>query len=241
MRSLRMKKMSYWGHSMALLALVLSSVGGMKTLATTTTANITQKSASTSLQHPGNLQLAQSIVGECRAAGRRIFVYSQRSTSSQTVRTLGPNEQVTLADDGAAGWVAISSPEVGYVRASELISCPVAERPTPRPRLRPRPRPAASPAPAPAPATATNQTSSRCRIVTYDGPEGGLAIRTEPDRNAPRINGVKLGDRVTLRTSPPPSNLDKDGRDWVEVVAPSRGWISNGFPSTKSTNIAPCP
>lgn len=234
-----MKKMSYWGQSMALLAVVLSTVGGVKTLATaatsSTTANVIQKSKSTSLQHPGNLQLAQSIVGECRAAGRRIFVYSQRSTSSQTVRTLGPNEQVTLADDGAAGWVAISSPEVGYVRASELISCPVTERPTPRPRPRPRPAPATTPAPA------TNQTSSRCRIVTYNGPEGGLAIRTQPDRNAPRINGVKLGERVTLRTSPPPSNLDKDGRDWVEVVAPSRGWITNGFPSAKSTNIGPCP
>lgn len=238
-----MKKMSYWGQSMALLALVLSAVGSVNSLATaatsTKTANSIQKSESTSLQHSGNLQLAQGIVGQCRAAGRRIFVYSQRSTTSQTVRTLSPNEQVTLADDGAAGWVAISSPEVGYVRASELISCPVAERPTPRPRLRPRPRPAASPAPAPA--TATNQTSSRCRIVTYNGPEGGLAIRTQPDRNAPRIAGVNFGEKLTLRTSPPPSNLDKDGRDWVEVIAPSRGWISNGFPSTNSTNIAPCP
>lgn len=237
-----MKKMSYWGQCMALLALVLSSVGGVKTLATaatSTTANNIQKSESTSLQHSGNLQLAQSIVGECRAAGRRIFVYSQRSTTSQTVRTLGPNEQVTLADDGAAGWVAISSPEVGYVRANELISCPVAERPTPRPRV--RPRPTASPAPAPATATSTNQTSNRCRIVTYDGPEGGLAIRTQPNGNAPRIAGVNFGEKVTLRTSPPPSNLDKDGRDWVEVVAPSRGWISNGFPSTNSTNIGPCP
>ncbi|HAA29587.1 MAG TPA: hypothetical protein DCE56_20225, partial [Cyanobacteria bacterium UBA8553] len=60
-----MNKMSYWGQSMALLALVLSSVGGMKTLATaatsTTTANNIQKSESTSLQHSSNLQLAQSI------------------------------------------------------------------------------------------------------------------------------------------------------------------------------------
>ncbi len=232
-----MKKMSYWGQSMALLALVLSAVGGVKTpvtaLSSTTTANINQKSESTARQHPGNFQLTQSIVGQCRAAGRRIFVYSQRSTSSQTVRTLAPDEQVTLADDGAAGWVAISSPDVGYVRASDLVTCSAPERPTPRPRPRP--------APAPAPAPATNQTSSRCRIVTYNGPEGGLAIRTQPDRNAPRINGVRFGDRVTLRTSPPPSNLDKDGRDWVEVVAPSRGWISNGFPSSKSTTIGLCP
>jgi hypothetical protein len=232
-----MKKISYWGQSMALSALVLSTVGGVKTLATiatsTTTANIVQKAEPTSLHHPGNFQLAQGIVGQCRAAGRRIFVYSQRSNSSQTVRTLAPNEQVTLADDGAAGWVAISAPTVGYVRASELIACPISNRPTPTPKPKP--------APAPAPAPASNQTTNRCRIVTYNGPEGGLAIRTQADRNAPRVNGVKFGDRVTLRTSPPPSNLDKDGRDWLEVVAPSRGWISNGFPSSKSANVGPCP
>ncbi|HAJ59982.1 MAG TPA: SH3 domain-containing protein, partial [Cyanobacteria bacterium UBA8543] len=94
---------------------------------------------------------------------------------------------------------------------------------------------------APATATATNQTSSRCRIVTYNGPEGGLAIRNQPDRNAPRIDGVNFGQKVTLRTSPPPSNVDKDGRDWVEVVAPSRGWVSNGFPSSQSANLGLCP
>lgn len=224
-----MKKMSRWGKPVALFALVLSAVGGLKAPATavtsTTTAKIIQESESPLLQRSGNFQLAQGLVGQCRAAKVRIFVYSQRSTTSQTVRTLAPNEQVTLADDGAAGWVAISSPEPGYVRASELTTCQAANRPTP------------NPAPSPAP----NQTSSLCRIVTYNGPEGGLAIRSRPDRSAPRVDGVKLGDRVTLRTSPPPSTLDKDGRNWVEVTAPSRGWISNGFPSAKSTNIGSCP
>ncbi len=223
-----MKKMSHWGMPVALFAIGLSAIGGLKAPATavtsTPTAKIIQQSEPTSLQRSDNFQLAQGLVGQCRAAKQRIFVYSQRSTTSQTVRTIAPNEQVTLADDGAAGWVAISSPEPGYVRASELTTCQAANRPTP------------NPAPNPAP----NQTSSLCRIVTYNGPEGGLAIRSRPDRSAPRVDGVKLGDRVTLRTSTPPSTLDKDGRNWVEVTAPSSGWISNGFPSAKSTNIGPC-
>lgn len=225
-----MKKMSHWGKSAAFLALGLSAIGSLNASATavpnTITTNIIQDSKPTSFQPQSNLQLAQGgLLGQCRAAKDRIFVYTQRSTTSQTLRTLAPNEQVTLADDGAAGWAAISSPEPGYVRASELTTCQAANRPTPNP----------------APNPATNQTSSLCRIVTYNGPEGGLAIRSRPDRSAPRVDGVKLGDRVTLRTSTPPSTLDKDGRNWVEVTAPSRGWVSNGFPSAKSSNIGPCP
>jgi hypothetical protein len=235
-----MKKMSHWGKPIALLTLGLSAVGGLNApapaVSSTTTANSLRESQATSVQRQGNFQLAQSIVGQCRAAGRRIFVYSQRSTSSRTVRTLAPNEQVTLADDGAVGWVAISSPEPGYVRASELISCPVANRPTPTPTpsATPSPTPSATPSPTP-------QTTSLCRIVTYNGPEGGLAIRSQPDRSAPRVNGVKFGDRVTLRTSPPPTTLDKDGRDWLELTAPTPGWISNGFPNSRSANTAVCP
>lgn len=224
-----MKMIAPWGKSVAIVALGLSSVAYLNAPSTAVThstlANVAQKSEFNLSGRQSNFQLAQGLVGQCRAAKQRIFVYSQRSTTSQTVRTIAPNEQVTLADNGAAGWVAISSPEPGYIRVSELTTCQAANRPTP------------NPAPNPAP----NQTSSLCRIVTYNGPEGGLAIRSQADRNAPRVNGVKLGDRVTLRTSPPPRNLDKDGRDWVEVTAPSRGWISNGFPSAKSSNTASCP
>lgn len=226
-----MKKMSHWGKPVALFALVLSAVGSLKAPATavssTTTANSMQKSESTSFQPPGNYQLAQTLVGQCRAPKERVFVYSQRSTTSQTIRTIGPNDQVTLADDGAAGWIAISSPTVGYVRVSELTACPAANRP--------------NPAPSPAPSSALTQTTSLCRTVLYSGPEGGLAIRSGPDRSAPRVGGAQLGERVRLRTSPPPTTLDKDGRSWVEVTAPSRGWISYGYLNSKSINLGLCP
>ncbi len=219
-----MKKMSHWAKPVALFAIVLSAVGSMKAPAAvsgTTPANTIQDSEPTSFQRQGNFRLAQGgLVGQCRAAKQRIFVYSQRSTTSQTIRTLAPNEQVTLADNGSGGWIAISSPATGYVQANNLTACSgVVVKPTPTP----------------------NQTSSLCRVVTYNGPEGGLAVRSRPEKSAPRIAGVYLGSRVTLRTSPPPSTLDREGRAWVEITAPSRGWISNGFPSTKSTNTGPCP
>jgi hypothetical protein len=223
-----MKKMSYWGIPVALFALGLGGMEGFKEPATAVsspkTTSALQKSEPTSLQQQGNVQVAQGLIGQCRAPIQRIFLYSQRSTSSPTIRTIGPDERVTLADNGGGGWIAISSPEPGYVRASDLTTC---QSVTPA-----KPNPTPNPTP--------NTTSSLCRIVTYNGPEGGLAIRSRPESTAPRVDGVKFGERVSLRTSPPPSTLDKDGRDWVEVTTPSRGWLSNGFPNSKSPNLGSC-
>lgn len=213
-----MKKISYWGQPIAVFALVMSAVGSLMTPTT----------AAPSTKTDNIQQLAQrDLVGQCRAAKTRIAIHREPSTTSQADRILVTDERVTLADNGNnQGWIRISTPIAGFVQAQSLTSCSgVVANPTPN---RPAPAPSAT-------------TSSLCRIVTYNGPEGGLAIRSRPDRAAPRTDGVKLGDRVTLRTSPPPLNLDKDGRDWVEVIAPSRGWISRGFPSTQSTNLGVCP
>lgn len=210
-----MKMISYWGQPVALLVLVLSGFGSLITPAQAVPEN--------------NLQLAQrDLVGQCRAAKQRLPIHRQPTTSSQADRVLATDEQVTLADNGNGnGWIRISAPIAGFVEASNLTAC------SGNVVVNPKPAPAPKPTPAP--------TSSLCRVVTYNGPEGGLAIRSRPDRAAARTDGVKLGDRVTLRTSPPPTNLDKDGRDWVELTAPSRGWISNGFPSSKSMNLGNCP
>jgi hypothetical protein len=227
-----MKHKSLRGMPVALLTLALSPVAGWQEPATAmnnpTTTNTLDTSQPTSFQVQDTFQLAQSLVGQCRVPTRRIFIYSERSTSSPTVRTIGPNDSVTLADDGAGGWIAISSPTAGYVRANDLTTCQAA---TP-----PQPTPSPSKPPVQPPSTTT---TSLCRLVTYNGPEGGLAIRTQPDRNARRVDGVRFGERVTLRTSPPTNTVDKDGRNWVEVTAPSRGWLSNGY--SKSPNLGLCP
>lgn len=210
-----MKMKSFWGQPVALMV-VLSAVSSLIAPAQAIPEQTTE-----------TMQLAQrDLVGQCRAANQRLPIYRQPTTSSPSDRILVTGEQVKLADNGNNnGWIRISAPIAGFVEASNLRNCGgVVVNPTP-------PRPAPAPAP----------TNSLCRVVIYNGPEGGLAIRSRPDRTAPRTDGVKFGDRVTLRTSPPPINLDKDGRDWVEVTAPSRGWISNGYPSSRSMNIGYCP
>ena len=220
-----MKKMSYWGKPVALCALVLSAVSSLNVLAatSTTTANITQKPEPTLLQHQSNFQLAQSLVGQCRVAKDRIFVYAQRSLNSETLRTLAPDEQVTIADNGVRGWIGISEPEVGYVRTEDLAKCPT-ETTKPKPTT-----------------NTTNTTASGlCRVVTYQKPEG-LAIRERPDKNSPRVGGVYLGNQVTLKTDPPQFKLDKEGRAFVEFTAPIAGWISYGYPNSKSANLGACP
>lgn len=222
-----MKKMSYWSITFTFFALIVDAVGGIATPATatgnTTTAYITQQSQPASGQLQGNFQLAQGLVGQCRrAAKERIFVYSQRSTNSQAIRTLARNERVTLADNGGGGWIAISSPVTGFVQATNLAQCPGDGNTTPSTG-----------------GSTTPSTGNLCRRVTYKGSEG-LAIRSKASSNSTRVAGVRFGDKVTLRAKSSPV-LDNQGRAWVEITAPATGWISSGFPSQKATNIGSCP
>ncbi|MGC1396633.1 MAG: hypothetical protein WA828_20415, partial [Coleofasciculaceae cyanobacterium] len=188
-----MKMQRFWGQPVALMV-VLSAM-----------SSLIAPAQAIPEQTTNTLQLAQrDLVGQCRAANQRLPIYRQPTTASPSDRILVTAEQVKLADNGNSnGWIRISAPIAGFVEAAKLMSCSgnVVVNPTP-------PRPA----PAPAPAPTQTQINSRCRVVIYNGPEGGLAIRSRPDRTAPRTDGVKFGDRVTLRTSPPPSNIDKDGR-----------------------------
>ncbi|NET56954.1 MAG: SH3 domain-containing protein [Symploca sp. SIO2E6] len=223
--------MSPWREPIALLAIMLTTFGGIETAAAsfpkTTTANIKPTSESSFLTPQGNWQLAQVLVGQCRAAKQRIFVYTQRSIYSQTIRTIAPDEQVTLADSGSDGWIAIRSPAVGYVQTSELKACQQQTTP-PQARNPPNPNP---------------KSSSRfCRLVTYKDDElEGLVIRLEPNRSSRRVSGVLPGETVTLKNIPLPLVRDSEGRSWVEITAPAAGWISLGYPGSNSINLTPCP
>ncbi|MBE9128484.1 MULTISPECIES: SH3 domain-containing protein [unclassified Coleofasciculus] len=216
-----MKRMNYWGKPVALLVFLVSPVGGLEAtgavMTPTTSAPSSVATESISSREKSDFDLAQGLMGQCRAAGNSIFVYSERSTVNP-IRALQPNEQVKLAEEsGRAGWIAISSPISGFVQAKDLKPCSNAggnseevSRPSP----------------------------GRCRRVVYDGSEG-VAIRERPDQNAPRISGVFFGDSVTL-ANPPQFRLDSEGREWVRIVAPAAGWMSNGFPSTGDINLRAC-
>lgn len=230
-----MKTIAPWGKSVAILALGLSSVGYLNAPSTavtnSTTSNVTQKSESNLSGHQGNVQLAQGLVGQCRAAKQRIFVYPERSTSSQSIRTLAPNELVTLADTGAGGWIAISAPIAGYVRASDLKSCPGGTRP-------PTPAPTPTPTPSPTPSPTPTSSANSCRNVIY--PPEGLAVRNTPAISAPRISGVYVGNTVKL-ANPQQSQKDNQGRTWVLISSPKAGWISSGYPNGNLGPEFSCP
>lgn len=224
-----MKLIPHWGKPVAILVLGLSSLAypnaPSKAVTDTPIVNVTTKSELKSHPHQSTLQLAQGLVGRCRAAKQRIFVYPERSTSSQSVRTLAPDEQVTLADNGANGWIAINAPIAGYVRANELKSCPGGTRPP-------------VPNPQPPEQTGSQTGSNVCRNVI--SPPEGLAVRNIPDITAPRISGVYVGNTVKL-VSPRESQKDSQGRTWIKISSPSTGWISSGFPNGNLSTEFACP
>ncbi|AFZ21732.1 SH3 domain-containing protein [Allocoleopsis franciscana] len=133
-----MKKMSRWGKLIAFLALILlglNIVGSLEAQAATvpdmTLASSLQETTTTSSLSSGNIQLAQ-LVGQCRAATRTIDIFTEPSVgnSSDIIKTLEPNQQVTLAGEGSAGWIQVSSPASGYVIARYLKSCGTNPPPT---------------------------------------------------------------------------------------------------------------
>lgn len=173
-----MKKMSHWGKLIAFFALVLilvlNPVGSLEAIATTVTnttpANTTQDSKPTSSQSLGNVQLAQ-LVGQCRAASRTIDIFTEPSVgpTSDIVRTLEPNQRVTLASVGSAGWIQVSAPASGYVIARYLKSC---SGTTPPP------------------------TTGSCRRVL--NPPEGLIIRSQPTSNSSQVGSVLVGTTVKV-------------------------------------------
>ncbi|MDY7015699.1 MAG: SH3 domain-containing protein [Cyanobacteriota bacterium] len=84
---------------------------------------------------PESVELAQGLVGQCRAAKRPIFIYSERSTTSNRVRALSTNDRVTLADNGGDGWIAVNAPVTGFVQTADLKLCTQASPPQPSPDL----------------------------------------------------------------------------------------------------------
>lgn len=146
--------------------------------------------------------IAQTLVGQCRAAKQDIFIYSERSTNSTRIRALPLNAQVTLADNGAAGWIAVSAPATGFVQAADLKPCGSAP-----------------------------PTSDLCRQLRV-----ALNVRATPSATGNYISTLNAGQRVTLRSA---EERVVAGRSWVEITAPTAGWVSSGVGTER--NIENCP
>ena len=113
-----MSKSLNWGKSVAALALAFSSLGVIPAQAQNSYNN-NQANVST----VADFQLAQasSLRGQCMFARNEIFI--QRAPGTSRAR-LQPFQRVILAEDTANnGWVAISSPVVGFVETRYLEFC----------------------------------------------------------------------------------------------------------------------
>lgn len=124
-----MNKIRTWGKSPTILAVTLSLIGEISApviaFPTNLAANSVQETEALSLHAQGDVQLAQNLIGQCRAANRTIDIFSQASVApgSEALATLQTNDRVTLADSGNAGWIGVSSPTNGYVIARYLKAC----------------------------------------------------------------------------------------------------------------------
>ena len=136
------------------------------------------------------------------------------STTPATVNAVaGLNwVQITLSN-GATGWIANGAPGSG---GNVILCSPVAANPIPTP-------------------TTPSTTAGLCRLVRSPI-GGGLAIRSTP--SGASVGGVANGQTITL-INPPVTRLD-GGRQWLQISAPSAGWVSNGQPGS-SGNLGNCP
>jgi hypothetical protein len=133
---------------------------------------------------------------------------------SAALTLLKTNEKVTLAEEGGAnGLIAINKPAKGFVPASNLKACPGSN-----PKPKPEPKP-----------------TGDCRVVTQ---MKGLSVRAEPGAGTV-VGGVVQNDKITL-ANPNETKAASDGRDWVKIVKPIEGWVSEGFTGQTFRNLGAC-
>ncbi|MEO6862303.1 MAG: SH3 domain-containing protein, partial [Microcoleus sp.] len=79
------------------------------------------------------------------------------------------------------------------------------------------------------------QADTLCRKVT---PKEGLTVRQNPDPKSPRVGGVALNTQVTLFKGAT-SVKASDGRLWIQITAPVKGYVASGYPKDES-NLVSC-
>jgi hypothetical protein len=196
-----MQLLNCWGQSVSMIAV----------MAIATTGIISPAGAGTKSEQP--TKIAQTIVGQCRAAKYSTPIFSERAATSPALRLLATSDQVTLSENTSTdGLIGVSAPSKGYVFAANLKLC----------------------------GTATVPTGSLCRQVI--SPPEGLFIRTEADANAPLANppGVGFMEKVTLTTDPATVKEGAQGRIWVKIAQPAAGWVSNGIKGSGVGNLTYC-
>lgn len=159
---------------------------------------------------PGTLQVAQnSLIGECRAVNRQTFVYSDR-TEANPITSLSDNTEVILQGEGRNGWIVVSVPSLN--QAGFVRTNHLKNCLT------------------------ANSNNPDCRRIIYSGEEG-MVIRANPSTRANQVGSLTYGERLTI--DPSETFRDSIDREWVELVAPLNGWMSNGLPGTSNLGLCP--
>jgi hypothetical protein len=200
-----METMNCLGKSFNLVAVIAIATTGMSTPVMAGT-DITPSES--------NLKLAQSsLIGQCRATKQQIPIFKTADATSEALRLLAANEQVTLAANSsdANGFISISGPSTGFVHAINLKPCSGSSE--------------------------TPPTKELCRQVIR--PSQGLLIRREPSTTASQVGSIAYLGRVTLTTNPA-TNKTVDNRNWVEIALPAKGWVSNGLLTEQNSNLSYC-
>ncbi len=162
---------------------------------------------------------ATTLVGQCRAAKQSTAIFKEASSSSAVIVPLKIDDKVTLAADTAKdGLIAVSAPSKGFVQTVNLKPCSGTPTPTPKPDDKPQ------------------ADKGTCRLVAQ---VQGLVIRQDPTTTAAALGEASANSQVTLTTSPATAKTDTTGRVWIEIAAPQKGWVSNGF-AQGTSNLVFC-
>ncbi|PPT10804.1 hypothetical protein CKA32_001154 [Geitlerinema sp. FC II] len=186
-------------------------------------------------------QLAQIELDPlCRQVYRDVenglSIHVEPSPFSRAIANVAPNERLRLADNYRAiqgpegqNWIPVTFPADGYVNngfpngRSNLVLCQPfvwgdVEQPQPP---RPQPRPPVS--------------GTTCRRVLV---EEGLVVRSAPSTASAIVGGVGANEEIFVPL-PLTSIVGDEGRSWVEIVSPLRGYVSSGYPNDGS-NLGAC-
>ncbi len=77
-------------------------------------------------------------------------------------------------------------------------------------------------------------TPNLCRRVNS---KDGLVVRSQANSTASVVGGVAMNTQITLVNNQ--TLKSADGRLWVEISAPMKGFISSGYPNNEF-NLVPC-
>jgi hypothetical protein len=166
------------------------------------------------------LQLAQSIVGQCRQTSRYERIYRDADLASPRISDIVGGTRVTLAGDNnqpAFGWIRISAPFNGYILSTFLVPC----------NLQP---------------VGDGNAVNNCGIVTVPS----LAVRTGPSTLSGYTGRTLLQEQAFRITAAPETQTEpatESGRVWVQIDRPDiTGWISETGAQGAGTNFrrVPC-